>query len=120
MPRIANETNALLADLTRRLEKLVDVARAEGRADALEEVRALVGGTATGGAKRGRPRKAAAATTQSATKKTAKKKRKNPWATMTPAQKKDRVRKMLAGRGLKPKGERGGAKRKTSRSTAKK
>ena len=35
---------------------------------------------------------------------------------MTPAQRKERVRKMLAGRGLKPKGERAGAK-KTRKST---
>ena len=95
MPRIANDTNALLADLQKRLERLVDTARKEGRNDALAEVRALVSGTvqarATGGAK----------------KTARKKKRKNPWATMTKKEREDRIRKMLAGRGLKPKSERG-------------
>jgi len=38
-------------------------------------------------------------------KKMRRKKRKNPWASMTPEQKPQRVRKMLAGRGLKPKAE---------------
>ncbi len=101
MPRIANETAAILADFQRRLERLVETARKEGREDALAEVRRLVGG----GAKRGRPRQAA--------KKPAKrkKKRRNPWDHMTPAQRKERVRKMLAGRGLKPKRGRQTAKK---------
>ena len=97
---MSNDSAALLADLQKRLNDLVETARKEGREDALAEVRSLVGGAV---AKRGpgRPPKAA-----KAGKPKRKKKRKNPWATMTPKQKADRVRKMLAGRGLKPKAER--------------
>jgi hypothetical protein len=111
MPRIANETGALIADMQKRLHKLVEVAKHEGRSEALEEVRALVGG---GAVKRAGSTAAAAKT---APRKPAKK-RKNPWATMTPKQKADRVRKMLAGRGLKPKSERKPAK-KAARTTRK-
>lgn len=103
MPRVANTADALLQDLIARLEKLVDTARKEGRDEALADVRNLVEG---GGAPRGRGRKAAATTAAPAEKQTRKKSRKprkNPWASMTPEQKKERVRKMLAGRGLKPK-----------------
>lgn len=102
MPRIANNTDALMKDVVARLEKLVAAARAEGREDALAEVRDLVGGA---GAPKTRAR-ASAATTAKPARKKSKKPRKNPWATMTPKQKKERVRKMLAGRGLKPKDER--------------
>ena len=35
MPRIANETTAILADFRRRLERLVETARKEGREEAL-------------------------------------------------------------------------------------
>jgi len=101
MPRIANTTDALLADVQKRLAQLVEAARKEGRDEALAEIRNLVGG---GAPRRGRPPKAATATATAPKK--PKKKRKNPWATMTPKQKADRVRKMLAGRGLKPKSER--------------
>ena len=99
MPRIANNTDALLKDLIARLEKLVDTARQEGREDALADVRSLVDGGAT---RRG----AAAGTGESKPRKKSTKPRKNPWADMTPEQKQARVRKMLAGRGLKPKDER--------------
>jgi hypothetical protein len=99
MPRIANNTDAILKDLIGRLEKLVEAARAEGRDDALAEVRDLVGG---GLAKtRGRPPGTGAPTRRKSTKP-----RKNPWANMTDEERKARVRKMLAGRGLKPKDER--------------
>lgn len=99
MPRVANNTDALLKDLTARLEKLVASARQEGREDALAEVRDLVAGA--GPKPRGRPASAASKPRRKSTKP-----RKNPWANMTPEQKKARVRKMLAGRGLKPKDER--------------
>lgn len=95
MPRIANNTDALLRDLMIRLEKLVETARAEGRDEALARVRDLVGGEV-------RPRGRPVGSGNSGPKKP----RKNPWANMTPEQKKARVRKMLAGRGLKPKDER--------------
>ena len=104
MPRVANTTDALLQDLISRLEKLVDTARQEGREDALAQVRSVVEG---GGAKRrGRKPAAQAAAAARKPRKKSSKPRKNPWATMTPEQKKARVRKMLAGRGLKPKDER--------------
>lgn len=119
MPRIANSTDSLIADLTRRLQALADTARKEGRADALAEVRALVGGGAPGAAP-GRPgRKAGSkpAKPAKAARAKSKKPRKNPWASMTPAQKQERVRKMLAGRGLKPVAERGAAKPARRKST---
>lgn len=97
-----NDTRSIAADLTARLDELVAAARREGREEALAEVRSLVGGTvAAGPRKRGRP--AAAAKPERAPRRKSKKPRKNPWASMTPEQKADRVRKMLAGRGLKPK-----------------
>ena len=102
MPRVANNTDALMKDLISRLERLVETARQEGRDEALADIRNLV----DGGAKGPRGRKPAAADTAKKPRKKSKKPRKNPWATMTAAQKKERVRKMLAGRGLKPKDER--------------
>ncbi len=106
MPRIANESGALLADLQKRLARLVDVARNEGREDALSDVRRLVAGSGGPGmTKAGKPRKKPGPKPSQKSSKP-RKKRKNPWATMTPAQKKERVRKMLAGRGLKPKSDR--------------
>ncbi len=99
MPRPRSDSAAQLADLQKRLKSLVETARKEGREDALAEVRSLVGG-ATAKRGPGRPRKAA--------KKPAKRKktRKNWWDTATAKQKAERVRKMLAGRGLKPKRKR--------------
>ena len=70
-----------------------------GREDALEEVRALVQSRATPARKPVQSR----ATPAQKPKPVVKQQRKNPWATMTPAQKKKRVTAMLAGRGLKPK-----------------
>ena len=99
MPRVANNTDALLKDLISRLEKLVDAARQEGREDALADVRSLVDG---GGA----TRRGGGAAGESKPRRKSTKPRKNPWADMTPEQKQARVRKMLAGRGLKPKDER--------------
>jgi len=93
MPRIANETNALLADLQKRLEKLIDVARREGRDSALEEVRALVGGGIM-------PRAAKAAKTPAKAAAKPKKKRKNPWANLSPEAKLVRVNAIRIGRGL--------------------
>ena len=111
MPRIASDSDAMLKDLTTRLKNLIAAAKREGRDEAMAEVRNLVGGTAKRGP--GRPRKS--------TKKPAKKKkRKNPWASMTPKQKAERVRKMLAGRGLKPKAKRKPAKKTGGRKPARK
>lgn len=124
MARIKEESAALLADLTSRLERLVAAARKEGREDALTEVRALVGGAvgavtaAAAPARRGpgRPRKivgeAKPAKAEKAPKagkapkaKRAKSKspRKNPWADLTPEQRLARVNAIRVGRGLPPK-----------------
>jgi hypothetical protein len=103
MPRVANNTDALMKDLMSRLEKLVETARKEGRDEALSEIRSLVDG---GGRGRGKAAVAGGVETDRKPRKKSKKPRKNPWANMTPEQKKERVRKMLAGRGLKPKDER--------------
>lgn len=102
MPRLKNETQVLIDDLKARLDRIVSVAVKAGHDQALTEIRALVGGGIPG-VKRGpgRPRKNPEVSGFAAAK--PKKRRKNPWASMTPEQKADRVRKMLAGRGLKPK-----------------
>lgn len=102
MPRLKNETNVLLADLKARLDRIVAVARQHGRDQALTEIRALVGGGLPVKRGPGRPPKSSYAPVA----RKPRKKRKNPWASMTADQKADRVRKMLAGRGLKPKGDR--------------
>lgn len=101
MPRIANTTEAMIADIAKRLERLVEQAKKEGHEDALREVRSLVGGgQGQGGTGKERGRKLAKTARKPAKPK---KKRKNPWDSYTPAQKAARVKKMLAGRGLKPK-----------------
>ena len=102
MPRIASESAALLADLMSRLGRVVDVALAEGHAQALHEIRSLVAGGG-GAVKRGPGRPRGSKNKPKATTKSGKR-RKNPWASMTAEQRAERVRKMLAGRGLKPKG----------------
>ena len=94
MPKTATTTDALLADLTSRLGKLVEAARKEGRDEALAEVRDLVGGAGAGApATRGR---------RAASKGPAKlkKKRKNPWANLTPKERLKRINAMRKGRGL--------------------
>ena len=102
MPRTANQSDALLADLQKRLANLVETARKEGRESALSDVRSLVGG----GAPRGRPRKATADVSAKAAKPTRRKSskpRKNPWAKYSAAEKLARINKMRKGRGLPPK-----------------
>ncbi len=99
MPKTST-ADAMVADLTSRLAKLVEAATKEGRDEALAEVRDLVGGAgarapATGGRK---------AASKGPAKR--KKKRKSWWDTATAKQKAERTRKMLAGRGLKPKRKR--------------
>ena len=104
MPRIANETSALLADLHTRLQSVIAAARAEGRAKALEEIRSLVGGggppTKRGpGRPKGSKNRVAAATPA----KKPRKKGKSSWAGLTPAQHLARVNAIRKGRGLPPK-----------------
>lgn len=104
MPRLKNETSVLIADLKARLDRIVAVAAQQGRDQALTEIRALVGGGLPVKRGPGRPPKSSYAVAPAPRR--SGKKRKNPWASMTAEQKADRVRKMLAGRGLKPKGDR--------------
>ena len=106
MPRLKNETNILIADLKARLDRVVAVARQQGRDQALTEIRALVGGGLPVKRGPGRPPKSSYAAAAAPAARKPRKKRKNPWASMTAEQKSDRVRKMLAGRGLKPKSDR--------------
>ncbi len=107
MPRIANDTAAQLADLHKRLQRLVETARTEGRNEALAEVRSLVGPDERSGTSRKPGRKPS--------RKPAKrrKKRKTWWDTATKKQKAERIRKMQAGRGLKPKAKRKKASKKS-------
>ena len=107
MPRMKNETHVLIADLKARLDRIVDVAMKAGHDQALTEIRQLVG-AGGGPVKRGpgRPPKSSYPGGVAPAPRKSGKKRKNPWANMTKEQREERVRKMLAGRGLKPKGER--------------
>ncbi|MCE9634686.1 MAG: hypothetical protein K8T90_03185 [Planctomycetes bacterium] len=112
MARIKEESTSLLADLTARLERMIAAARAEGREDALREVRALVGGavgpvaaTAAAPVRRGpgRPRKnplPEGAQPAKVGRAKSKKPRRNPWADLTPEQRLARVNAIRKGRGL--------------------
>lgn len=100
MPRIANETSALIADLKSRLDRLAEVARAEGRSSALESLRSVLSGGAPVRRGPGRPRKNFAAAPAAAKSRKA---RKNPWANLSPAERLARVNAIRKGRGLPPK-----------------
>ena len=110
MPRLRNETATLLKDLRTRLDRLVEVAKKEGREEALAEVRSLVGPDERSRTRRKPGRRPS--------RKPAKrrKKRKTWWDTATKKQKAARVKKMLAGRGLKPKRKRKAAKKMSGKS----
>jgi len=95
MPRMNPSTSQQVNQIMASLENIVNSARNEGREEALAEVRSLVGGVA-----HGLPRAAAAKSPVKMTK--SGRPRKNPWANMTAEQREERVRKMLAGRGLTP------------------
>lgn len=106
MPRIANDTDALVKDLISRVERLIDVAKTEGREEALAEVRSVVGGASPRQEPAGRRTASSRGAKRFPKKAKPKKKpdgRKGWWDTATPAQKKARIRKMQAGRGLKSK-----------------
>lgn len=106
MPRPASETSALIADLTSRLERIIDAARAEGRSRALAEIQSLVGGGAPAKRGPGRPRGSKnqpKATTAAKPKK--RDGRKNSWSGMTPAQRLARINAIRKGKGLPPKSE---------------
>ncbi len=95
---MSQTVESLLDQLKDGLEALLDEAREQGRQEVLDHINRF------GGAVAPQAKKAPAVKAPEEAK-PAKKKRKNPWANMTPKQREDRVRKMLAGRGLKPKGK---------------
>jgi hypothetical protein len=102
MPRIANETSVLLADLHARLSRVVEVARQDGHDRALDEIRNLVGGAGIPvrrgpGRPRGSKNKASAAVSAKTDK------RKNSWSGLTPEQRLKRVNAIRKGKGLPPK-----------------
>ena len=99
MPRVANDTAALVADLKTRLDRLAEIARSEGRTQALESLKFVLAGGAPVRRGPGRPK-------GSRNKpKTAKsrKPRKNPWAGLSPAARLARVNAIREGKGLPPK-----------------
>ena len=106
MARTAENSTSMAADLARRLANLVAAAKAEGRAEALAELRQLVAGGAAP-AKRGpgRPKGSRNKPKAGGTAKAAKsgKKRKNPWAALSAEQRLARVNAIRKGRGLAPK-----------------
>lgn len=93
-----SESSVLPDDIEADLRKLVHRAYEAGRQSVLEPMREAMSQVASG--------ESSSAPSKTATKKSSRKKRKNWWDTATPEQKKDRVRKMLAARGLKPKQKR--------------
>ena len=115
MPRIAEDSKSLAADLAGRLARLVAAAKQEGRDAALAEVRSLIGGGAGGGSgaggagdnapvarKRGRPlgSKNKPKSDAPAPAKKSGASRKNPWASLSPADRLARVNAIRKGRGL--------------------
>lgn len=102
MPRIKEDPKTLLADLTSRLERLVEASRREGRESALAEIRGLVGSESGTPARRGpgRPRGSRNRTTPPAAPR---KPRRNSWAGLTPEDRLARVNAIRKGKGLPPK-----------------
>jgi hypothetical protein len=93
---MTSEMSALVADLKNRIDQIVAAARDEGRAQALAEIRSLVGGGEVS-IKRGpgRPRSSA--------NKPKSDKRKSSWSSMTPEARLARVNAIRKGKGLSPK-----------------
>jgi hypothetical protein len=104
MPRPASEPSDLVADLHARLDRLLEVARAEGRDEALANIRALVGGGAAP-ARRGPGRPRGSKNKPKADGAPAKPsgRRKNPWAGLSAEERLARVNAIRKGRGLPPK-----------------
>jgi len=108
MPTMQQETADLLSDLKSRLERLVAVARDEGRDTALAEVRSLVGGASPVVVRRGpgRPKGSKNALTSAASataKPKQKQKRKNSWSGLSAEARLARVNAIRKGKGLPPK-----------------
>jgi hypothetical protein len=98
MPRIPNETSALLADIKGRLEQLAEVARKEGRGEALAQLQSVLGGRPPARRGPGRPKGSKNKPTTVA----ARKLRKNSWSGMSPAARLARVNAIRKGKGLPP------------------
>ena len=81
-----------LDDMRTQVLSLVEEARQAGREEVLSQVQGFVGAPVAKPAGKAKKVKAKG-----------KKKRKNPWAGMTAKQREERIRKMLAARGLEPK-----------------
>ena len=101
MPRPSSEFAALVSDLHARIARVVEAAHQHGRAQALTEIRSLVGSGTPMNRGPGRPRgsknkpKAAAAMKP-------RKRRRNSWAGLTPAERLARVNAIRKGTGLPP------------------
>jgi hypothetical protein len=94
-----SETSVLVADLHRRIEGLVAAAREQGRSDALNEIRSLVGGGVTTNplpVRRGPGRPKGSRNAPKADK------RKSSWSGMTPEARLARVNAIRKGKGLPP------------------
>lgn len=102
MPRMKDESATLLSDLTSRLERLVAVARDEGRDSALSEIRSLVGGELPGVVRRG-PGRPKGSKNKPMADAAPTKKRKNSWAGLSDADRLARVNAIRKGKGLPPK-----------------
>ena len=104
MSRMNAETAAMLADLHRRIDQIVEAAKSQGRDEALGHIRSLVGGTALP-AKRGpgRPRKDGSSAAPAAA--APKQRRKNSWAGLSAADRLARVNAIRKGKGLPPRTE---------------
>lgn len=100
MSRTPNATDALISDLQKRLEKIVEAAREEGRSQALAEIRSLVGGGGAPAAAARAPRAAKAAAPKAASTTKSGAKRKNPWAGLSDEDRLARVNAIRKGRGL--------------------
>lgn len=104
MASSGSNTDAILADIQKRLVDLVEAARQEGKEGAVDQIRGILGGSLgmpAAPVKRGpgRPRKnPLAAPAPAAAPKKAKKPRRNPWAHLTPEERAERIRKMQEGR----------------------
>ena len=104
MPRVNAETAAMLADLHRRIDQIVEAAKSQGRDEALGHIRSLVGGAGIP-VKRGpgRPRKDGSSAPAAAA--APKKRRKSSWSGLSPAEHLARVNAIRKGKGLEPRTE---------------
>lgn len=98
MPRMKNETSALLADLHRRIDSLVAAAKKAGHDEALGHIRALVAGGGVVKRGPGRPPKNPLAAASAKPKK----RRKNSWAGLSPSARLARINAIRKGKGLPP------------------